>query len=118
MKLRRSNFKMAQRVATVSKAIKDISGMGSRVESTGALRDTDLDARHIFVGVHAGGSPTHEALHVQFLGLSTPRWALTCSKQTVHMHDRAPCTLDMPLGATEHPAMDLSCLGAGTARVT
>ena len=59
VKLRRTNFKMAQRVATVSKAIKDISGMGSRMESTGALRETDLDARHIFVGVHAGGLLTH-----------------------------------------------------------
>ena len=72
MKLRRSNFKMAQRVATVSKAIKDISGMGSRVESSGALRETDLDARHIFVGVHAGGLLTHRSLHVQVLELSMP----------------------------------------------
>ena len=73
MKLRRSNFKMAQRVATVSKAIKDISGMGSRVESTGTLRETDLDARHIFVGVHAGRLLTHQCLHVVVMELSMPK---------------------------------------------
>ena len=46
---------MVQRVANVGRVIKDISGMGNRTQSMLHVDQPELDARFVYVGVHADG---------------------------------------------------------------
>lgn len=46
---------MVQRVANVGRVIKDISGMGNRTQSVLHADQPELDARYVYVGVHADG---------------------------------------------------------------
>lgn len=55
MRLGRAHTKMVQRVANVGRVIKDISGMGNRTQSVLHADQPELDARYVYVGVHADG---------------------------------------------------------------
>ena len=46
---------MVQRVANVGRVIKDMSGMGNRSQSMLHVDQPELDARFVYVGVHADG---------------------------------------------------------------
>ena len=46
---------MVQRVANVGRVIKDMSGMGNRTQSMLHVDQPELDARFVYVGVHADG---------------------------------------------------------------
>lgn len=55
VRLGRAHSKMVQRVANVGRVIKDMSGMGNRTQSMLHVDQPELDARFVYVGVHADG---------------------------------------------------------------
>lgn len=55
VRLGRAHSKMVQRVANVGRVIKDMSGMGNRTQSVLHVDQPELDARFVYVGVHADG---------------------------------------------------------------
>ncbi|KAL3144165.1 hypothetical protein ABBQ32_003949 [Trebouxia sp. C0010 RCD-2024] len=55
VRLGRAHSKMVQRVANVGRVIKDMSGMGNRAQSVLHVDQPELDARFVYVGVHADG---------------------------------------------------------------
>lgn len=55
VRLGRAHSKIVQRVANVGRVIKDISGMGNRTQSMLHVDQPELDARFVYVGVHADG---------------------------------------------------------------
>ena len=55
VRLGRAHSKMVHRVANVGRVIKDMSGMGNRTQSMLHVDQPELDARFVYVGVHADG---------------------------------------------------------------
>lgn len=112
VRLGRAHSKMVQRVANVGRVIKDMSGMGNRTQSMLHVDQPELDARFVYVGVHADG-PTRvlcfsETKDQYTRGSNEESMSLLTSK-LARLEERIKASHSAPHHITAHQSKQQQC---------